>query len=595
MISRRWAVWPLLALFLLSPPLSGQSDNLPMENITLAGNSTFPETQLRALMKLQASSLFRRQPFSRRALRIDAITLRTFYYSQGFLEAVVDDSFAVNKQGRVEVFLVIKEGARYILDEVSLSGNRIMTSDEIIAFLEVQRGNPFNPVALRLHMEALRNHYQDLGNLAVDLVQETEIDVDVDLLITIYEGPTYTIGRILITGLEKVPERYLRRELLFKGGDQFNRSLLVRSQQRIFESGLFGAVEIIPIIQPVAQNIADVEIQVRELERRSIDLTLGFLQKEPVGAGVPVPAVAVSGQWWHSRVLNSSVRTGITLETDLVLQEEITPNLLLAWDILSPWTFGLRVPTSIRIYSDYRLTPEFIWRTGIDLSFLSRRTRRNQFRGGFNWVFIRADDPAVSPEGALEWNVTGAYLHRGVDSLLEPRRGTILQIEPSLHQTFLEGNPFYLKVEADLRRYHPLFQRGVFAYRIKGGYLATIPEGRQLARFDRFELGGSTSLRGWREPNSFAREGGTITGLANAEIRWPLIWRLGMELFVDLGALYAYADDGSGSQAWLTGADAGGGLYVTTPLGPIRVDVAFPWQGDGFGDFSVQAAFLYLF
>ncbi|MCH8839021.1 MAG: hypothetical protein IIA60_14710, partial [Candidatus Marinimicrobia bacterium] len=98
MISRRWAVWPLLALYLLSPPLSGQSDNLPMEIITLAGNSTFPESQLRSLMKLQASSLFRRHPFSRRALRIDAITLRTFYYSQGFLEAVVADSFAVNSK-----------------------------------------------------------------------------------------------------------------------------------------------------------------------------------------------------------------------------------------------------------------------------------------------------------------------------------------------------------------------------------------------------------------------------------------------------------------------------------------------------------------
>ncbi|MCH8327410.1 MAG: BamA/TamA family outer membrane protein, partial [Candidatus Marinimicrobia bacterium] len=171
---------------------------------------------------------------------------------------------------------------------------------------------------------------------------------------------------------------------------------------------------------------------------------------------------------------------------------------------------------------------------------------------------------------------------------------TIFQVEASRHQTFLKGKPFYFKIESDLRRYHTFFQRGVFAYRLKGGYLTTFPAGTVLARIDRFEMGGSTSLRGWREPNEFSANGGTIQGLFNVEVRWPLLWRLGAELFFDAGGLYAYGDDME-EQQWKPGMDVGAGVYLTTPLGPIRVDFAFPIGAQLASEITILAAFRFLF
>lgn len=595
----RWrhpAVLPLLALICWGGLLKGQSDEFSLEKIIIAGNTSFSEKQLLGLMKLQSGGLFGGAPFSRRALRIDAITIRTFYQSQGYLEAVVADSFAVTSKRGISAFITIHEGSRFNLDKINISGNRILSTSEIIEFLDLKEGDTFNSVALRGQMERLQKHYQDKGKLAVDLIHETELGTAINLQISIFEGPTFIIGKISISGLDRVPRRYLERELLFMTGDQFNRSILVRSQQRVFQSGLFGAVEIIPVVNAETDTIADIDIRVRELDRRSIDLTLGFLQKESPGGGVPVTALSGSGQWWHSRVMNSSVRTGLTVEADFVLGEAGTPNLLLAWDILSPWTLGFRVPTSFRLFSDYRTTPEFFWSSGLEISLISSRTRRNQWRGGFSWVFIRASDLDASiASGGTDRSIEGSYLHQGVDNLLEPHRGTIFRVEPSLHQTFLPGNPFYFKLEADLRRYHSIFNWAVFAYRIKIGYLATLPTGTRLVRFDRFELGGSTSLRGWRDPNSFAEEGGDLLALINTEIRSPLLWRLGLELFVDAGWLRTYPELEGVEMSGKMGVDAGAGIYITTPLGPIRVDYAYPVSGFDNPEPSIQAAFLYIF
>ena len=140
-------------------------------------------------------------------------------------------------------------------------------------------------------------------------------------------------------------------------------------------------------------------------------------------------------------------------------------------------------------------------------------------------------------------------------------------------------------------------KQAVFAYRLKASYLETLPGGlaRKLFYLDLFDLGGSTSLRGWSRPEKFSSERGVVKGLANAELRFPLIWILGGELFIDAGALYAFRGETDPDLEWNPGWDVGAGLLITTPLGPIRVDAAVP-QGIGVAAKpTYHVAFLYTF
>ena len=149
----------------------------------------------------------------------------------------------------------------------------------------------------------------------------------------------------------------------------------------------------------------------------------------------------------------------------------------------------------------------------------------------------------------------------------------------------------------DILRYHPIMKQSVLAYRLKASYLETLPGGlaRNFFYLDLFDLGGSTSLRGWSRPETFSSERGVMKGLANAELRFPLIWILGGELFIDAGALYVFRGEDDIALEWKRGWDVGAGLLISTPLGPIRVDAAVP-QGIGeAARTNYHVSFLYTF
>ena len=595
--------------FLISVvPLAGQQANPPIASITIgppdsltfigpSDSLTFEPGELTSLMRLKVPRLLSSgTPFSRRALKVDALTIERFYFSHGYLEARVDESFTVAADGRVEVYLRVTEGRQFMLSEISLTGNRLLTREEVLQFLNLRVGEPYDPVDIRSRLEALRHHYQDRGKLTIDILEEIEVNDNVHLRLTISEGLSYLIGDVTVTGLKQIPEWYVTRELLFHRGDVFSRSRLLLSQQRIFESGLFSAVEITPLVQAMEPGVADIEVRVRELGRGSFDFSAGFSQKEAARGGNPNTALSSSFQWWHSRLLNTSLRTGITLEGSLLWEHWGAVDFLAAWDIISPWTLGTRLPSSVTLYWDYRTAPEIVSRWGVDLSLLPKRTQRHQPRGSIGWVSITATDPdSVAATEETERGFRLEYLFQGADNLLDPHRGTIFQIKYSRQRTFLEDEPLYHLAELDIRRYHTtLFQVAVFAYRFKVGYLITDPPNTILRRYHLFDLGGSTSLRGWAIPDSFSVEGGMAKWLVNVELRVPLIWRLGAELFVDAGGLKAFRGPDDPTLKWTSGWNLGVGLLISTPLGPIRIDAAFR-RGDLSIKPTLQAAFLHTF
>ncbi|MFC1481850.1 outer membrane protein assembly factor [Candidatus Neomarinimicrobiota bacterium] len=581
-------------------PLCAQSEEYPIDEIIVSGNVAYPDKDLLGLMKLRAMGRFgfRAQPFSRRALRIDALTVQGYYASHGYLEAAVRDSFVINDKGSITAYLNIHEGRQFKLADINISGNRLLTVKQIEDFLRLKRGQPYNPVRVRNRLDQLILYYHNQGKLTVDILDQAEAIDDIYLTLLISEGLTYTIRNVTIEGLEKISEKHINRELRFKSGDIYNKSRLVASQQRIFESGLFSGVEILPVISGEETGITDIRIQVRELGSRSIDLTFGFRQTEEPGVDEPQTAIAAAGEWWHSRILRSSIRSGISVETDLILQNITSPNLLTSWEFVMPWTLGIRVTSSLKFFSDYNTSPDEIWVKGVELSFRSKRLRRYQLRGGVRWEQISADPSVldtVSTKGANR-SLTVDYQYQGVDNLIQPTEGIIFQINPTIKATFVEKVKYYYSLEMDFRQYRPLFWNIVFAWRVKASYLETYPpgKGQHLLPIDLFDLGGSTSLRGWTKPERFTPKGGTSKWLANIELRIPLFWIIGMEVFHDRGSLRTFSPLRPDEYFWESGSDSGVGLLVTTPLGPIRLDAAWA-HGTASGKPILQAAFLYTF
>lgn len=199
---------------------------------------------------------------------------------------------------------------------------------------------------------------------------------------------------------------------------------------------------------------------------------------------------------------------------------------------------------------------------------------------------------------------------RTEDFVLDPSRGGHVGIT-LLHSSRVLGSDKlyeFNRGEIEVARYMPFGRRGVFAWRIHSGALvpAKISLAGDTTQFvppeQRFYAGGPNSVRGYpanelgprvyviTNPDSFTvtngdtvyRDvravpiGGNSIFVANAEIRvagplWPD--RLRLAAFVDLGQVYLRQNAIFTLHSMRV--TPGVGVRITTPLGPVRVDVAY--------------------
>lgn len=183
--------------------------------------------------------------------------------------------------------------------------------------------------------------------------------------------------------------------------------------------------------------------------------------------------------------------------------------------------------------------------------------------------------------GELPWHggligaVRAGVVYSTVDERLYPRRGTTVGAEVEVADRALGSDLGYLRTDAWLGHHRAL---GPFTLHLAGRVrsITDVPLSERL-HFD-----GSADVRGYapgaigpHDPVTGLPTGGNLAWTARGELELPLgTSGLSIAGFVDAGGLAA--EWGTG-----TGASAGFGVIWRSPIGPLRVDVAFPLDGDG--------------
>jgi outer membrane protein assembly factor BamA len=161
------------------------------------------------------------------------------------------------------------------------------------------------------------------------------------------------------------------------------------------------------------------------------------------------------------------------------------------------------------------------------------------------------------------------------DSQIHPTRGVRFILQDDLAGRVLGSrDAAFNRVTVDFRRYLRIFgPKDVLAVRALAQYVS----GPRIPLFDNASLGGGnvmTAMRGYAL-NRFLDRG---KFLVNAEYRFPILWRLGGNVFCDTGTVWpSLRAVDLGRLAF----DAGLGLRFYMPDFVVRVDVA--WSGEGMG------------
>ncbi|MGM9509901.1 POTRA domain-containing protein [Larkinella sp. GY13] len=156
-----------------------------------------------------------------------------------------------------------KPGKGTPIGRISWKGNTVYSTAELTKTLDLKPGDrydkaDFNNRLFNLVGTDVSSLYMDKGYLyfGVD-VQENRVGNVVNLVLTVFEGSPTTIGKIIIKGNKDITDAQIRDWIAIQPGELFNRSKLIKSQQKLAKSGYFNPkkIDINPIPNPEMKTV----------------------------------------------------------------------------------------------------------------------------------------------------------------------------------------------------------------------------------------------------------------------------------------------------------------------------------------------------
>ncbi|MBN2282123.1 MAG: BamA/TamA family outer membrane protein [Candidatus Marinimicrobia bacterium] len=590
----------------------GSGSKYKIHEINYSGNESFTAKELNKNIKLSKTKFFAAQRLSRRMIQTDKLILKTFYLKSGFLNCTVKDSIFIDRDNNVDIFFAIDEGVQFKLRSINIEENEIIDDEHFIKWMGLNLGDAYNPIQVRDGLKEIKIQYENRGKPFALINDSLHIEnSDIDLVLKVQENQTMKIEDITIKNNQKVEKEVIQRELVIKSGDVYSKKKIETSKKYLLNLGLFNTVNINISDIDTVENEIDLVIYVREQDMRYWEFNTGIIQAEGQGTEV-MTKINLSALWRHKNLLNKakglSANSNIGINPyDFSSRPDFTGNIT----YMEPWLIGLRSTTMIRFFVDDLKADEYDFnKFGIETALIINPDKRNYLKTGFEVsgisnefkeIDIAIDSSIIKDiEKEKERAVLLDYSRDRRNDFLFPSKGHLFTFSGKIASNILGGTENYLQFETSYSEYFRIYKNFVFAYRGKFGYLTPYGSDKTAPEYEKYYLGGATSLRGWENQRFLTKssEDGSEIGdrkrlkvLTNFELRFPIYWLLGGELFFDGGNLVSDIKSLRSQQyMWNFGI----GLTLATPLGPARVEFARPLTIDNakwIPQFAISYAF----
>ena len=585
---RKLKLFLLVAIAATISLYAQKSNTRTINSVSIIGHHSFSQRKLLEQIQLKPGSflLFSRVEFDRRLLKLDAISLKNYYHSNGFLEVAVKDSFSVIND-KVDIFFIIEEGKQYYLNSVNIIGLRSLKEKEVKSLLDLKTGNPYNPVQINTNLALLNEAFEEKGKLFYQFDIKQEVQDSVNITILINEGPDVYIHHAWVSGLELIDSSYVRKEFSYKKGDLFQKNLMDKTKRALLQSGFFSSVSLITHPLANSDSLVNIEVRMKEFRNRGeLELEPGYEIIEYVPGVNSLVGLGGSVHWLDRMIFGSKNR--FDAKGSVVMPSEegfVFPRFSVAIKISNHRPFALRLPTQVKVfYQQFKNFGDeegpYVRRFGLEYANIFRWNRQRSFLDiGFRFELF--DESDVFKDQIEQRNFSIHLQQDNRDNPVYPSKGNVIIFRMDAFGGWLKGNRTYTKYDLDLRQYVSPIKNVTVAGRINVGLITGWSDDYdhyEAVLFEKFYLGGSNTLRAWKplqfmtyqtEYGSTLPLGKTSKMLTNWEVRFPLFWRLGMVLFYDGGQIL----DSFQTVQWKDLQwNRGVGITINLPFAPIRVD-----------------------
>src|SRR5258708_78937 len=229
----------------------------------------------------------------------DAQAIENLYHSNGFLHAKVTPKVEDDYQGRkaqLKLTMMIDEGPQFTVGKLTIVGNTAVSDQELRALIAASEGQPYSDTTVANDQSHVVSEYFNRGFPTVRMeysVKPSASDpTKLDLTYKITEGQRVYVDKVLISGLHYTKPFVVDREMKIRSDDPLNQNLMLESQRRLYDLGIFNAVEM--AIQNPEGDAArkNVNFQLEEARRYTFNYGVGF----EVQTGQPAASTQPQGQ-----------------------------------------------------------------------------------------------------------------------------------------------------------------------------------------------------------------------------------------------------------------------------------------------------------
>jgi outer membrane protein assembly complex protein YaeT len=606
--------------------------------ISIGGNRYFPSDVIRERMYMQpASFTMRRGRYSEAFQRKDEESIAELYRSNGFRDVKVTclvDRNAESKTGQIAVTMHINEGAQWTVETLTLNGVVQVNRDEVLHRLASVEGQPFADLNLASDRSATLTYYYERGFPAAEFTaawSPADAPHRVNVTYTVKEGDRNFVRRVITSGLSATRRSLVDKKITLKPGDPLSATQEVEIQKHFYDLGIFARVDTAIQNPDGADNHKYVLYDFEEANRYSIGIGVGaqvarFGTPKSTSLSAPGGATGFSPEvsldlsrlnflgighlvGLHALYSNLEKRYSLTYEIPRFMDVEGRD---LRFLVLDDNSLNVRTFASKREEASVQLAEKLSKSLGAKLRFAYRRVSVSS-------VVIPVLLVPQLQQPVRIGIVSGTLTQDRRDDVTDPHRGIYNTADLGLAGSFFGSQRSFGRILLRNATYHRVTRTVVFARQTQLGVIrpfsppAGISAQEAVPLPERFFGGGPDTLRAFPYNQAGPRDtgaplvaggpaspptgfplGGNALFYNNLELRFPLIGsNINGVLFHDMGNVFSSLSNISfgvhqpdRQHFDYTVHAAGFGIRYRTPVGPIRLDLAYSINPPSFYGFN---------
>jgi outer membrane protein assembly complex protein YaeT len=610
--------------------------------LVITGNNYFHAEDIRERMFIAPASFrLRHGRYSELFRRKDEENIADLYRANGFREVKVTTAVEreyQGKSGQVAVTVRIDEGAQWLVDSLTVTGVTQGNRAEVTVGLASAPEQPFADVNLASDRDQILDYYYARGFPSANVQvtwRPTDTPHHVDVVYTIGEGERQYVRDVLISGLRTTRQNLVDKQITLKAGDPLSPIEQTDIQKRFYDLGIFARVDT-AIQNPDGDTDRKyVLYNFEEANRYTVGLGFGanvgrFGTPSSTSLSSPAGSTGFSplASLDLSRINFLGMGHTITLRGVYSSLEKrgslsyLVPRLQnvdgqnLTFNVLYDNSLNVNTFASKREEASVQLSRRFSKSVTGSVRFAYRRVSTSDVV-----IPVLLIPQLTQPVRVGMFSFNFSQDRR--DNPGDPHRGIYNTADIGLAGRFFASQRSFGRVLLRNATYHKLTNTLVLARQTQFGVIAPfsapagLTEQQSIPLPERFFGGGADSLRafpfnqaGPRDtgmplvPNGPASQptgfpiGGNALFFNNVELRFPFLGQnIQGVIFHDMGNVFSTLGDVSFRFHQRNDQDfnftvhaVGYGIRYRTPIGPIRLDLAYSINPPSFIGFSGTAA-----